>query len=30
MEQEEIQDAVLFTAEDTGYLLGDMVLHSTR
>jgi hypothetical protein len=30
MEQEEIQDAVLYTAEDTGLLLGDMVLRSTR
>ncbi len=30
MEKEEIQDAVLFTAEDTGFLLGDMALRSTR
>ncbi|MFZ1731828.1 MAG: hypothetical protein WBQ23_02470 [Bacteroidota bacterium] len=30
MDQEQIQDAVLYTAEDAGLLLGDMVLRYTR
>ncbi|MCB2204033.1 hypothetical protein KQI65_04735 [bacterium] len=30
MEDEEVQDAVIYTAQESGYLLGDMIVHDAR
>ncbi len=30
MDEDEVQDAVLYTAQESGYLLGDMIVHDAR
>jgi hypothetical protein len=30
MDEEEVQDAVLYTAQESGYLLGEMIVRDSR